>query len=438
MEKYRVKKHKNFSVEVDIPGSKSVANRALIIAAHAEGKTTLKNMLFSDDTRYMMKALQTLGNNVDINEETKTVIIEGSKEKKFPTCELFVGNAGTAMRFLPTYISTGEGDVTLTGIDRMKERPIKDLVESLRALEVDVDYKENEGYPPIEVKANKLNGKSVTIKGNKSSQYLTSLLLSAPYAENDITINIDGPLVSIPYVNITTTMMKDFGVEVKNSGDKEFKIEAGQKYQGQEYIVEGDCSSASYFFAMAAVTNSRIKVNNVKKDAMQGDIKLLEVLEKMGAKVEYGENFVIVEGTGELNGVTVDMHHMSDVAQTLSVVALFAKGKTEIQNVYNMRIKETDRIKACYNELTKLGAKVTELEDGLIIEPQEKYNEGVEIDTYDDHRMAMSFSVAGLLIKDVIIKDPGCVSKTFPNYFDEFEKIYEAKSKIEISVCEIC
>ncbi len=219
-------------------------------------------------------------------------------------------------------------------------------------------------------------------------------------------------------------MMEDFGVKVENRENKEFFIKSGQKYKGMDYIVEGDCSSASYFFAMAPITNSKVKINNVKKDAMQGDIKLLDVLQEMGAKIEYGDNFVIVEGTGKLKGVTVDMHHMSDVAQTLSVVAMFAEGKTEIKNVYNMRIKETDRIKAVYNELTKLGAKVTELYDGLVIEPSEKYNEGIEIDTYDDHRMAMSFSLAGLKVKNTFINDPGCVSKTFPNYFEQFEKIY--------------
>jgi len=422
---YEVKMHKNFKAEVDIPGSKSVANRALIIAAQAKGKTTLKNMLFSDDTRYMIQALKDLGHKVDVNEKTKIVSVESLNEREFPSTELFVGNAGTAMRFLPTYISTGKGEVILTGIERMKERPIKDLVEALRQVDINIEYLEKKGYPPIKIVANGFNGGEIIIKGNKSSQYLTSLLLSSPYAKSDTIIKIDGPLVSIPYVNITTQMMKDFGVDVINTANREFLIKSGQEYIGREYVVEGDCSSASYFFAMAAITNSEIKVNNVKKDAMQGDIKLLEVLEKMGAKVEYGENYVVVKGTGKLKGVTVDMHHMSDVAQTLSVVALFAEGKTEIQNVYNMRIKETDRIKAVNNELTKLGAKVTELEDGLIIDPIEKYNEGVAIDTYDDHRMAMSFSIAGLLIPNTKINDPECVSKTFPNYFDEFEKIYK-------------
>lgn len=421
---YEVKVGQNFTAEIDVPGSKSVANRALIIAALAEGTTVLKNMLFSDDTRYMMEAIRKLGNTVEVDEQKRTVIVESTTEKVFPGTELFIGNAGTAMRFLPTYISAGEGKVSITGIQRMKERPIKDLVDGLRELGVKVAYKEKDGFPPFEIDANGLPGGEISIRGDKSSQYLTSILLSAPYAKEDVTVKIQGKLVSIPYVDITIKMMKDFGVEVENRHYKEFFIKSGQKYKSREYVVEGDCSSASYFFGIAAITNSEIKVNNVCKNTMQGDIKLLEVLEKMGVSVSYGENHVLVKGSGKLSGITVDMHHMSDVAQTLSVVALFADGITEIKNVYNMRIKETDRIKAVYNELTKLGAKVTELEDGLIIEPAVKYNENVEIDTYDDHRMAMSFSLAGLRIPGVKIKDPDCVSKTFPNYFEEFEKIY--------------
>jgi 3-phosphoshikimate 1-carboxyvinyltransferase len=421
---YEVKVGQNFTAEIDVPGSKSVANRALIIAALAEGTTVLKNMLFSDDTRYMMEAIRKLGNRVEVDEQKRTVIVESTTEKVFPETELFIGNAGTAMRFLPTYISAGQGKVSLTGIQRMKERPIKDLVDGLRELGVKVTYKEKDGFPPFEIDANGLPGGEISIRGDKSSQYLTSILLSAPYAKEDVTVKIQGKLVSIPYVDITIKMMKDFGVEVENRDYKEFFIKSGQKYKSREYVVEGDCSSASYFFGIAAITNSEIKVNNVYKNTMQGDLKLLEVLEKMGVSVSYGENHVLVKGSGKLSGITVDMHHMSDVAQTLSVVALFADGITEIKNVYNMRIKETDRIKAVYNELTKLGAKVTELEDGLIIEPAVKYNENVEIDTYDDHRMAMSFSLAGLRIPGVKIKDPDCVSKTFPNYFEEFEKIY--------------
>lgn len=428
MEKiYKVKKAEKKSIVVNIPGSKSISNRALIIAAQGKGETLLQNMLFSDDTRYMIKALEQLGNKLVVNEEEKTVKIIPNEKKIWEECELFVGNAGTAMRFLPTYIASGTGTVTITGIERMKERPIRDLVDALRQLEVEVEYLEKDGFPPIRVKANGLKGGTVKIKGDKSSQYITSILLSAPSSKEGIRIEIQGDLVSIPYVEITRLMMKDFGVDFENKDNKVLKVESS-KYIGRDYIVEGDCSSASYFFAMGALGN-KVRLNNIKLDSIQGDIKFLDVLLNMGLKiVDKGENFVEVEGDGNLKGIDVDMKHISDTAQTLSVVSLFAKGKTTIRNVYNMRIKETDRIRACYNELSKLGAKLTEFEDGLCIEPLAKvedYNKGVHIDTYDDHRMAMSFALAGLKVEDVIIKDPHCVSKTFPNYFDEFEKIYK-------------
>lgn len=425
---YEVKKKTNFQVEVDIPGSKSITNRALILAVLNERETLLKNMLFSDDTLYMIEALKKLGNELTVNKDEKTVLVKPNKEKNWGKVELFVGNAGTAMRFLPTYIATGHGEVVLTGIERMKDRPIKDLVDALQGLGVEVEYVERIGFPPIKIKANGLNGGNISIKGDKSSQYITSILLSAPYAKSPVEIDIIGDLVSIPYVNITKKMMEDFGATFKNDNYKKLTIDPSN-YSRDSYIIEGDCSSASYFFAMAAITKSRVKLNNVTINSIQGDIKFLDVLLSMGLTLtESGENHIVVEGQKELHGISVDMKHISDTAQTLSVVSLFAKGPTEIKNVYNMRIKETDRIKACYNELTKLGAKVIEKEDGLIIYPKEnisEYNKGVTIDTYDDHRMAMSFSLAGLLIDDVKIHDPNCVSKTFPNYFDEFEKIYK-------------
>ena len=425
---YEVKKKTNFQVEVDIPGSKSITNRAMILAALNEKETLLKNMLFSDDTLYMIDALQKLGNELIVDKEAKTVLIKPNKEKNWGKVELFVGNAGTAMRFLPTYIATGNGEVVLTGIERMKDRPIKDLVDALQGLGVEVEYVERIGFPPIRIKAKGLNGGRISIKGDKSSQYITSILLSAPYAKSPVEIDIIGDLVSIPYVEITKKMMEDFGATFKNDNYKKLTIEPA-KYSRDSYIIEGDCSSASYFFAMAAIAKSRVRLNNVTINSIQGDIKFLEVLLNMGLTlIESGENHIVVEGQKDLKGISVDMKHISDTAQTLSVVALFAKGPTEIKNVYNMRIKETDRIKACYNELTKLGAKVIEKEDGLIIYPKENindYNKNVLIDTYDDHRMAMSFSLAGLLIDNVKIHDPNCVSKTFPNYFEEFGKIYK-------------
>ena len=425
---YEVKKKEKFQVEVDIPGSKSITNRALILAVQSEKETLLKNMLFSDDTIYMIEALQKLGNNLVVDKENKTVLVKPNREKKWGTVELFVGNAGTAMRFLPTYIATGFGEVVLTGIERMKDRPIKDLVDALTSLGVEVEYVERLGFPPIKIKAKGLPGGKISIKGDKSSQYITSILLSAPYAKDTVEIEIIGDLVSIPYVEITKKMMEDFGATFENQNYKKLIVKP-QNYSRETYIIEGDCSSASYFFAMAAIAKSRVRLNNVTINSIQGDIKFLDVMLDMGlSMVESGENHVIVEGNHELKGISVDMKHISDTAQTLSVVSLFAKGPTEIKNVYNMRIKETDRIRACFNELTKLGAKVIEKEDGLVITPKEDlndYNKGVLIETYDDHRMAMSFSLAGLLIEGVKINDPNCVSKTFPNYFEEFGKIYK-------------
>ncbi len=426
-EVYKVKRAQNFNIEVDIPGSKSVTNRALILAALAEGEVVLKNVLFSDDTEYMVAALQKLGNEVEVDRASKVIKVKGNQERDFGTQELFVGNAGTAMRFLASYVSLGKGDVTLTGIERMKNRPIKDLVEVLRTLGVEIEYLEKDGYPPILIKANGMRGGKVIIDASKSSQYLSSVLLSAPYAKNEIEISIEKGLVSVPYVKITETMMNDFGVDIENIENKIFRIKEG-RYKRPEYIVEGDCSSASYFFAAAAIGKGQVRLNNVKLDCMQGDIELVKILEKMGLDIiEAAENHITVKCDKELTGITVDMHHISDVAQTLSVVALFAKGKTEIKNVYNMRIKETDRISAVCNEIKKIGGEVEEYEDGLTIIPKnlEDYNTDVDIETYDDHRMAMSFTLAGLRIEGINILDPGCVSKTFPNFYDEFEKIYK-------------
>lgn len=426
---YEVKRKNNFEVEVDIPGSKSISNRALILAVLNEKNTLLKNMLFSDDTRYMIEALKKLGNKIEVNEVEKTVFVIPNKERIWNTVELFVGNAGTAMRFLPTYIATGTGEVVLTGIERMKERPIRDLVEALEQVNVKIEYMEKDGFPPIKIIAEGLNGGKIKIKGDKSSQYITSILLSAPYSKKPIELEIIGDLVSIPYVEITKKMMEDFGVSIVNNGYKNFVLNPNSYNKTDSYIIEGDCSSASYFFAMSAIAKSKIKLNNIKLDSIQGDIKFLDVLKNMGVEVIGNDtNSVTVSCNDIVRGISVDMKHISDTAQTLSVVALFAKGPTEIKNVYNMRIKETDRIRACYNELTKLGAKVIEKEDGLIIYPKEnwdEYNKNILIDTYDDHRMAMSFSLAGLNIENVKINDPMCVTKTFPNYFDEFEKIYK-------------
>jgi len=403
------------NAEVKVPASKSYTNRALLIAALADGKSILRNVLVSDDTKFMRNALEDMG--VKIEDKGEDLVVHGTAGKLVaPKDELFVGNAGTAMRFLTAAISLADGNVVLTGNDRMKKRPIKDLVDGLGQLGVKIEC--SNGFPPINVSGGSLDGGKVKIKGDKSSQYFSSIMMSAPYAKNDVEIKVEGDLTSKSYIDITTDIMKKFGVIVENNDHKSFKIKAGQKYNAIEYEIEGDASSATYFFAAAAITKGKITVKGINPDSVQGDIGFSLVLEKMGCKVEVGKDSITIVGD-ELRGIDVDMNFMPDAVQTLAVVALFAKGETTIKNIANLRIKETDRIAALATELKKLGAKVEEGNDNLTIIPRE-YN-GCSIDTYDDHRMAMSFALAGLKIDGVKINNPECVSKSFPTFWEVFE-----------------
>ncbi|MGE5473318.1 MAG: 3-phosphoshikimate 1-carboxyvinyltransferase [Ignavibacteriales bacterium] len=418
---YEVKPVENFKCTVNVPGSKSITNRALIIGALAGRGTILKNFLYSDDTLYMLDALRGLGYYIKDDKETRIVNVENTAQVPL-NGSCFIGNSGTAMRFLASFCAVKGGEVELTCIDRMKERPVGELVEALKKLGAQADYIDKNGFPPIKIKSTGLKGGKVCLRGDISSQFITSMLLSAPYAEKDVDIEIAGELVSKPYVDITVQIMKNFKVDVCNQNYQYFHIKAGQSYTPREYMIESDCSSASYFFAAAAIANGEITVENINPNSLQGDIKFVDILEEMGAKVERGSDYIKVIGNGNLKGIAVDMNHMSDVAQTLAVVALFAEGPTEIKNVYNMRLKETDRLKALTKELVKLGAGVEEKDDGIIIYPSSLYS-AAEIETYDDHRMAMSFALAGLKIPGIKIAKPECVSKTFPGFFKEFEKI---------------
>jgi 3-phosphoshikimate 1-carboxyvinyltransferase len=419
---YEVKPLQGFRTTVNVPGSKSITNRALIIGALAEGRTFLKNVLFSDDTIYMMNALKALGVDLKMDEQAESIEING-QQKELRKASCFVGNAGTVMRFLPSFVAVKGGEAEITCTERMKSRPVSELVNILRQIGAEISYVENEGFPPINIKASGLNGGKVKVNANVSSQFLSSILLSAPYSHGDIYIEIEEELISKPFVDITMGIMQDFGVVVENENYKSFYVKAGQRYKAQSYTIESDCTGASYFFAAAAIANGDITVENINPYSLQGDIRFVDVLERMGAKVERGENYVRVVGN-KLKGISIDMNDIPDVAQTLAVVALFAQGATEIKNVGNLRIKETDRIRALNNELTRLGARVEEKEDGLIIYPSESY-QAADIETYDDHRMAMSFALTGLRISGVRIKDYECVAKTFPKFFEQFEKIYE-------------
>lgn len=423
---YLVKPKENFSLEVVIPGSKSISNRALILAALSGKKCILRNFLLSDDTTYMIEGLKKLGNIIKFSENNNELTVIGNNKRVFDNVSVYTGNAGTMMRFLSSYIATGFGTVTLSGNSRMNERPIKDLVDSLEELGVKIQYLENTGYPPISLSVNSNNfSDSVKVKGDKSSQYLSSLLMAAPYFKNGLKIELQSHLVSRPYIDMTLSMMSEFGVKVKEDKIENcFYIPSG-KYELDNYLIEGDMSSASYFLAMALITNSTIKINNYFKNSIQGDKKFLEIFLNLGGRIlNETPNSITVSGIENYKGIDIDLNDSPDIAQTLAVVALFAKTSTTVTNVANMRIKETDRITALKNEILKLGGEFIEREDSFTIIPKPSYK-GVTVETYDDHRMAMSFSLAGLKIPGIIIKEYNCVSKTFPDYFKIFNKIYE-------------
>jgi len=410
--------------EVNLPGSKSLSNRALLLAALAEGTTTITNLLESDDTRHMLNALKQLGIDYTLsNDKTEcTVIGNGGAISSDTPQELFLGNAGTAMRPLCAALCLGKGTYVLTGEPRMKERPIGHLVDALRQAGATIEYLENDGYPPLRIEADGLAGGEVSIDGAISSQFLTALLMAAPMAKNDMTINIIGELVSKPYIDITLNIMKDFGVQVVNSEYKTFTIKAGQTYKAVEhFMVEGDASSASYFLAAAAIKGGTVKVTGIGRNSIQGDIEFVDVLEQMGARVEWGETYVSVT-KDVLRAIDMDFNHIPDAAMTIATTALFVEGTTTLRNIYNWRVKETDRLYAMATELRKVGAEVEEGEDYLKITPPKQLKHAA-IDTYDDHRMAMCFSLLALSPASVTINEPECTAKTFPTYFDVLKSI---------------
>jgi len=410
--------------DVQIPGSKSLSNRILLLAALAEGSTRITNLLDSDDVRHMLNALKALGVSYQLGDDRRSCELQGLGRafRAEQALELFLGNAGTAMRPLCAALCASEGSFTLTGEPRMYERPIADLVDALLPLGADIEYLGEPGYPPLRINATGLKGGEVGIRGNISSQFLTALLMAAPLAEGDLSIRVEGELVSKPYIDITLHTMALFGVEVENHDYQRFVIRAGQQYRSPgEVMVEGDASSASYFLAAAAIAGGTVRVYGVGADSVQGDKAFAEVLGKMGAQVSYGPTWIEVT-RGELNGVDLDLNAIPDAAMTIATTALFAKGPTAIRNVYNWRVKETDRLSAMATELRKVGADVVEGEDFIEITPPAQI-QSAAIDTYDDHRMAMCFSLAAFGDAPITINDPGCTRKTFPEYFELFRRI---------------
>ncbi|SON49627.1 3-phosphoshikimate 1-carboxyvinyltransferase [Vibrio tapetis] len=420
MESFTLQPIEVVSGEVNLPGSKSVSNRALLLAALAKGKTRLTNLLDSDDIRHMLNALTKLGVTYQLSEDKTVCEVEGLG-RAFNTAEateLFLGNAGTAMRPLAAALCLGEGEYVLTGEPRMKERPIGHLVDALKTAGADVEYLETENYPPLKIKSTGLKAGTVSIDGSISSQFLTAFLMSAPLADGEVTINIEGDLVSKPYIDITLHIMKQFGVEVINNNYQSFVIPTGQSYIAPgDFLVEGDASSASYFLAAAAIKGGEIKVTGIGKNSIQGDIQFAYALEKMGAEIEWGDDYVTAR-KGDLKAVDLDFNHIPDAAMTIATAALFAEGTTAIRNVYNWRVKETDRLFAMATELRKVGAEVEEGEDYITITPPQSLTHAA-IDTYDDHRIAMCFSLVALSDTPVTINDPKCTSKTFPDYFEK-------------------
>jgi 3-phosphoshikimate 1-carboxyvinyltransferase len=413
------------SATVRVPGSKSITNRALVLAALAGrgNGCELFNALRSEDTEIMVRSLRQLGFQVDEGEDwaTQPVCVRNPHTSRIipaHRAELFVGNSGTTMRFLTAMVCLGEGEYGLDGTPRMRQRPIGDLATALNALEGCVLTEE--GFPPVRVRANRLFGGAVGIKGDVSSQFLSGLLMAAAMAENAVTIVLDGPLVSQPYVGMTLAMMRDFGARVDSNGMSRFTIPGGQQYCGRRYRVEPDASAASYYFAAAGILSGCVTVAGMALQSIQGDVRFVELLRQMGCSVEKRENSVMVQG-GPLHGIDADMNDISDTVMTLAAVACFAEGPTTIRNVAHIRRKESDRIAALATELRRVGAEVEEYPDGLKITPRPLH--GAEIETYNDHRMAMSMSLIGLKVPGIVIKTPGCVAKTYPGFFAELEKL---------------
>jgi 3-phosphoshikimate 1-carboxyvinyltransferase len=421
------------SCEISLPGSKSISNRVLLIASLSVGVTKITNLLFSDDTKIMIQALKDLGIKIEDNETLKQCIIIGSPNF-FPIkkTSLYVGNAGTAVRPLTAVLAFNNGDYRLHGTDRMHERPIEDLVNSLNSIGAKINYLDNFGFPPLHIRNSITNKNTIEIKGNISSQFLTSILIASPIISQNkkLKIVVTGNLISKPYVNITLKLLQKFKLKISEKSKNIFEIYPFQKYISPSTIdIEGDASSASYFLAAAAISGKSLKINGLGSKSIQGDLMFVNVLKKMGVKIKLCNSSIEVYSSNQLKSIDADLNHIPDAAMTVAMLALYADGPSFLRNIGSWRVKETDRLSAMSNELKKLGAAIDEGDDFLKITPSKKIKNAI-IDTYDDHRMAMCFSLASLNspYKDganIIIKDPNCVAKTFPNYFDVFKKILD-------------
>ena len=405
---------------VTIPGSKSYTHRALVLSSLADGESLLVHALRCEDTERTVEGLLRFG--VEIFWESDDVRVLGTGGKFRASEErIEVGNSGTSMRFLTALAALKKGITQLDGNERMRKRPIGGLLNGLRELGVRAYSQKGNDFPPVIVESGGLKGGTARIKGEESSQFLSGLLMVTPYAQSDVIVEVIGSLASKPYVDLTLDVMCAFGVKIGKQEDGSFSIKAEQRYLPRKYRIEGDASNASYFFSAAAVCKGRVEVNNLNPASIQGDIHFLDILESMGCRVTRGKDRVEVQG-GELHGIEIDMNEMPDLVPTLAVTAAFAHGKTVIKNVGHLRLKESDRIYALAMELTKMGIRVDEKKDGLEIEGGKPH--GAEIETYDDHRMAMGFAIAGLAVPGIRIKGERCVDKSFPGFWETLQKLY--------------
>jgi 3-phosphoshikimate 1-carboxyvinyltransferase len=415
---------------VRLPGSKSISNRTLLLAALAEGATTIHDLLASDDTLVMLGALRSLGIQWEQLDERTHVVHGAGGALPVHEADLFMGNAGTAIRPLTAALAVIGGDYTLHGVARMHERPIGDLVDALGEVGAQVEYTGEQGFPPLRIRRGHIHANRMSVRGNVSSQFLTALLMSAPLMAKDHAVSIDvvGELISKPYIEITLNLMRRFGVTVEQDGWQSFTVQPGQRYRSPGSIhVEGDASSASYFLAAGAIAGGPVRVEGVGRDSIQGDVRFADALESMGATITRGDNWIEAKSNGVLKAIDADFNHIPDAAMTIAVAALYADGTSTLRNIASWRVKETDRLAAMATELRKVGATVEEGADYIRITPPAELQHAT-IDTYDDHRMAMCFSLASLDGKArrgnaMRINDPKCVAKTFPDYFEAFARI---------------
>ena len=413
---------------IKLPGSKSITNRVLLMAALGCGVTKLIDPLRSEDTDQMINALIKLGVSVkEVNDDKKIIEIKGA-EHNFPNknTNLFLGNSGTTFRPLAAVLAMMRGDYYLSGIERMHERPIKDLVDALEQMGSSIQYEKNHGYPPITINNSSIEiSEPIQIKGDISSQYLTALLIAGPISNNEFNIEVIGDLISKPYIDITLKLLTKFNIFYNNDNWRLFSLKKDSVYRNPTKIfVEGDASSASYFFAAASLAGS-IEIKGINKDSIQGDLKFLDIISKMGAKIEYKSDSIQVTKASGLKGLEIDCIEIPDAAMTLAIMAVFADKPTKLKNIGSWRVKETDRILAMDNELTKMGVEVSTTHDSMTIFPQKQLNDNISIETYNDHRIAMCFSLFCLKNLNITIQDPNCVNKTYPDYFKDLKSVIE-------------